>query len=156
MSNGLLDEALQREHREIDAGLELFVAGLAEGETRTEPLMKATEALRRHIYLEEELLFPSLRGGMVAPVFVMLRDHGQIWKAMDALEAQLGAGADGASLQAACKELAAALEAHNLKEEQIVYSQADGALTPAESETLATFLASGKMPEGWVCTRARA
>ena len=52
-----LSVLLEREHHEIDAGVEAFLEGLSLGETRTEDLTRAVDALRRHIYLEEE--FPS-------------------------------------------------------------------------------------------------
>src|SRR5690554_5908558 len=75
-----LAAALEREHREIDDGLEIFSAGGEGTDERREALERAIRALRRHIYLEEEFLFPPLReAGLVAPIFVMLREHAQIW-----------------------------------------------------------------------------
>ena len=53
------------------------------------------DGLRRHIYLEEEFLFPPLRAaGMMAPLFVMVRQHGELWDAMRALDALLAVDAD--------------------------------------------------------------
>lgn len=52
-----LAAALEREHHEIDAGIAAFTA--APGDWQ--PLARAIRALRRHIYLEEEFLFPLLR-----------------------------------------------------------------------------------------------
>lgn len=155
MTVGTLEAALEQEHREVDAGLEEFADGLAKGEARTVPLAAAIAALRRHIYLEEELLFPPLqKTGLVAAIFAMLREHGEIWKSMDKLEAQVSAGGDDASKLEASKMLAEQIEAHNVKEERIVYPQADS-LTPEAREALAAFMKSGTMPEGWVCARAR-
>ena len=46
------------------------------------------------------------------------------------------------------------LEAHNSKEEPIIYTRADADL-PAESRAeLQEFLRRGSMPDGWVCERA--
>ena len=56
-----LSAVLVHEHNEIDAGIEAFLEGLSLGETRMQELTRAVEALRRHIYLEEEFLFPPLR-----------------------------------------------------------------------------------------------
>ncbi|QDO88287.1 hemerythrin domain-containing protein [Ornithinimicrobium ciconiae] len=82
-----LTEALEREHDEIDAGLEAFGEGLDAGNFREDELTRAAQALRRHIYLEETFLFPPLRAaGMLPPVLVMLREHGEIWRTLDALE----------------------------------------------------------------------
>src|SRR5215472_14631906 len=80
-----LTAALEHEHHEIDEGIAAFTA--APGDRQ--PLAHAIRALRRHIYLEEEFLFPMLyqaQPGVAAPVFVMLREHGQIWTLMDSLE----------------------------------------------------------------------
>jgi iron-sulfur cluster repair protein YtfE (RIC family) len=156
MDTGTLAEALEREHREIDAGIEAFAAGVAAGAPDPAPLTGAIAALRRHIYLEEELLFPPLRqAGMVAPIFVMLREHGELWRTLDELESRLSSqpGPDG--VLESCKELLAQLEAHNAKEEPIIYPQADAALTGSAADELARFLDTGRMPEGWVATQAR-
>lgn len=82
-----LSAVLVHEHHEIDAGIEAFLAGLSLGETRMQELTRAVEALRRHIYLEEEFLFPPLQAaGMIPPVLVMLREHGEIWRTLDAIQ----------------------------------------------------------------------
>lgn len=156
MGIGSLAVALEREHREIDEGIEAFSAGPADATRDRRVLARAIQALRRHIYLEEEFLFPPLRtAGLVAPVFVMLREHAQIWVTLDALERDLAAGVatDGLAL---CHQLAVQIQHHNLKEERIIYPQADEVLTASASEQLRAFLDSGELPEGWVCEKARA
>jgi hypothetical protein len=143
-----LAAALEHEHREIDAGIEAYLAGDDAG-----ALTRAMQALRRHIFLEEEFLFPPLReAGLVAPIFVMLREHGEIWDTLDAAEARLAGG----SAAPVCRELLEQLDRHNSKEEPIIYPQADTALSGPASAGLRAFLASGRMPEGWVCARAGA
>ena len=112
--------------------------------------------MRRHIYLEEEYLFPILRGaGLMAPVFVMLHEHGQMWTTLDVLEGELDGGATDDQLKL-CHHLTIQLQHHNLKEEKILYSQTDAALTPSAAEQLREFLDSGKLPDGWVCQKAQA
>ena len=67
--------ALEREHHQIDGGVAAFAA--APGDRQS--LARAIGALRRHIYLVEEFLFPLLceaEPGLAAPVFVMLRCAG--------------------------------------------------------------------------------
>ncbi|MDR0345609.1 MAG: hypothetical protein LBI49_21355 [Nocardiopsaceae bacterium] len=44
---------------------------------------------------------------------------------------------------------------HNLKEEKILHPRADAALPAAAAGRLRAFLDSGRLPEGWVCLRAR-
>ena len=149
-----LTEALEHEHHEIDAGIETFLEGLAVGETRTDELTRATDALRRHIYLEEEFLFPPLRAaGMLPPVLVMLREHGEIWRTLDAIGA-LDLDADGSPARDQCATLLTQLGTHNAKEEPIIYPQGDAVLTGEAKRELGQFLGSGQMPEGWACAQA--
>jgi len=148
MEIGSLAVALEREHKEIDAGIAAFTA--APGDRQS--LARAIRALRRHIYLEEEFLFPLLREaepGLAAPVFVMLREHAQIWGTLDSLERATDAGT-GTGL-ALCKRMTVQLLHHNLKEEKILYPRADEALPAAAAGRLRAFLGSGELPGGWVC-----
>jgi iron-sulfur cluster repair protein YtfE (RIC family) len=156
MSDASLQSAHEREHHEIDEGIEDFVARLAAGEVRPAPLLPALEALRRHIYLEEEILFPPIaEGGMTMPVFVMMREHAELWRSMDALVALLDEDADAARLQEACRGLLGQLERHNGKEEPIIYPLADSSLSAPAAAELARFIGEGATPEGWVCRQAR-
>ena len=128
MSRVNLADALTHEHRDIDAGIEAFVAHLDRSIVRPELLLAAFEALRRHIYLEEEFLFPPIRRrGVVMPVLVMLREHGTLWSLMDVLTDLLDDDhqPDGGRLMLTCQELLAQLDQHNSKEEPIIYPRAD-------------------------------
>lgn len=144
-----LAEALEREHHEVDAGIAVFTAAPWD----RQPLTRAIGALRRHIYLEEAFLFPLLHeaeSGLAAPVFVMLREHTQIWGTLDSLERAADAGrGTGPALH---KRLTVQLLHHNLKEEKVLYPRADDLLPPAAADRLRVFLASGELPDGWVCT----
>ena len=85
MGTESLAAALEREHHEIDEGIAAFTASPWD----PQPLERASRALRRHIYLEEEFLFPLLHQAepaLAAPIFVMLREHAQIWATLDTLE----------------------------------------------------------------------
>ena len=111
--------------------------------------------LRRHIYLEEEFIFPPLKEtGMMMPVFVMLREHGELWDAMAGLDDLLSADADPEMIQGACRELLSRLDAHNSKEEPIIYPHLDSDLDEGARAQLREFLVDGRMPDGWVCERA--
>lgn len=145
-----LSAILEREHHEIDAGIEAFVA---DGDPAA--LRAALEALRRHIYLEEVLLFPPLRvGGLMMPIMVMIREHGEMWRLIDELTAGLADGADPAALQPACRELLALLERHNSKEEPVIYPHADADMPPQAATKLLKFIETGATPAGWVCQQA--
>lgn len=154
MSDKTLAGALEEEHRYIDDGIAAFVAGLESGDLPADRLEAALQCLRRHIYLEEDLLFPPLRAaGMMAPVFVMLREHGQIWQAMAAVDAARAAGSTG-EIRDRCRELTELLDVHNGKEEPILYPQADTVLDADAQQRLRDFLASGTMPSGWTAQMA--
>lgn len=148
--------ALEREHREIDEGIATFVAGLAVGERDPKPLLRAVVALRRHIYLEEEFLFPPLRAaGLIAPVFVMVREHGRMWRTLDKLDTELARRIVPASVVDLLQDLQDQLQAHNPKEEQILYPQADQVLTSAATAELRALLDTEWFPDGWVCVAVR-
>ena len=150
-----LSAVLVHEHHEIDAGIEAFLAGLSLGETRMQELTRAVEALRRHIYLEEEFLFPPLRAaGMIPPVLVMLREHGEIWRTLDAIQI-LDPDADREGARERCGELLAQLASHNAKEEPIIYPQGDAVLTDEAKRDLRGFIDSGRMPQAGSAPRPR-
>jgi regulator of cell morphogenesis and NO signaling len=155
MERGTLGLALEREHRKIDRAIEGFLAGTDDRRGQASFLRDALQELRRHIYLEEEFLFPPMRdAGFVAPIFGMLREHGELWRTMEAIEHDLAGEAAASALAGQCKSLLSQLDKHNSKEEPILYPHADDVLGAPASEELVTFLASGRIPAGWVCARA--
>lgn len=148
-------EILSREHREIDAAIECFSADPSSSDA-LESLIAAISTLRRHIYFEEEALFPKLSaGGLVPPILVMLREHAQIWESLDALGRELSTVGGAGAAPEICRRLLIQLQHHNVKEERIVYPEAAGALAAQSTESLTEFLKSGSLPDGWVCIRAR-
>jgi regulator of cell morphogenesis and NO signaling len=159
-----LQEALTHEHHEVDAAIEAFVASLEEGTVDEPGLQRTLTALRRHIYLEEEVVFPPVqRAGLVMPVLVMLREHGKLWRTMDRLESLVAdlrgdvpavEPARRTEVLAACRDLLSQLDGHNAKEEPIVYPHVGSDLSAAEQATLAELLESGTTPDGWTCQRA--
>ena len=111
-----------------------FIEKLDGGCVQPEPLSAALEALRRHIYLEETVLFPPIReAGMIMPIFVMMREHGEMWHTTDALTDLLDDRANSEQLRDTCHRLLGQLEQHNSKEEPIIYPHADSDL-PAAGE----------------------
>lgn len=122
--------------------------------TDTSALHRALASLRRHIYLEEQFLFPPLYdAGMVPDIVLMVREHGAIWRCMDAIDASLDAGTEARTAEL-CHELAGRLERHNAIEESVIYPEADSVLAAPEADDLRAFLVAGRMPQGWVCRNA--
>ncbi|MBS1884485.1 MAG: hemerythrin domain-containing protein [Actinobacteria bacterium] len=151
MDSETLGAAMEREHHEIDRGVEAFGSG---GDDAVAALTAAIAALRRHIYLEEEFLFPPMQDELAIPIGVMLREHGELWRTLEALEAQLAEAGDEGEARSICERLLAQLELHNSKEEPIFYTRADASLGPAATAELKAFLDSGQMPAGWACRQA--
>jgi hypothetical protein len=152
METESLAAALQREHVEIDEG----IASYAVSPGSPEPLARAIRALRRHIYLEEEFLFPMLGRAeptLMADLLVMLREHARIWATLDELERDIEEGTGTELVR--CRQLTVQLLHHNRTEETVLYPVTDEALPPAVAQRLLAFLDGGDMPDGWVCLRAR-
>lgn len=148
---------LEAEHRSIDALLEQFVSGLDQ-EVRPELFRDSSRELRQHIYVEEAHLFPPLRAvGMIPPVLVMLREHGELWDVLETVDRLLADDQpDIPSLRRECDRLTGLLEAHNMKEEQILYPAADETLATEDLEQVATSLVDGDLPDGWRAEMASA
>ena len=146
---------LEREHHQIDEAIAAYIASPAHGRN-PEPLVRAVNALRRHIFSEEELIFPKLRhAGTIAAMSVMLREHAQIWASLDTIDRELQTGVDDRLVAKHCHDLAVRLQHHNLKEERTIYAQADQALAGEEGTKLAALLEASELPAGWVCVKAR-
>lgn len=151
-----LAAALEREHHEIDEGIVAYTAEPQSQEGK-QSLLRAIRALRRHIYLEEDFLFPPMRAArprLTASHFVMLREHGQMWPILDSLEQDLDGSTSNGTDFTLCEELKHLLVEHNTKEEDIFYPVADELLTEEATARLREFLASGELPDGWVCAKA--
>ncbi|MGH3970985.1 MAG: hemerythrin domain-containing protein [Mycobacterium sp.] len=157
MPDETLSAALEHEHREIDDGIEAFIKDFDGRNVQLEPLVAGLDALRRHIYLEEVFLFPPIReAGLVMPIFVMMREHGELWRIMDAVLDLVAARNDTEKLLVTCRELLYRLGQHNSKEEPVIYPHADTDLPAPTGVELSQFIETGRMPDGWVCQQASA
>ena len=104
---------LEQQHRRIDEGIKAALQGAAPRAV----LVEALQRLREHIHLEEAVLFPPLeRAGLTMPIFVMQREHGQMWPLIAELLT-----ADAAAAQEPGRALFQMLQIHHPKEEQILY-----------------------------------
>ncbi len=147
---------LEQDHRVIDEGFAAFVATAEQGRVDREPYDRAAEGLRRHIFVEEEALFPPLRAaGLVGPVLVMLREHGEIWDLLDTLDGLLaGGGAGPDDLLPVWRRLEDVLAQHNVKEERILYPAADQALSEVDLDDVRAALRDSVVPQGWASEMA--
>jgi len=158
-AEGSLAQAFTAEHHDIDAGIEQYLADKSTDDPvqRAQPLVTALQALRRHIYLEEEVVFPHLpKGALMMPMMVMRKEHGELWQRMDALEETLRSpSSDHSGVEQACTEILTLLDRHNMKEEPVIYPHMDADLSESEQEKVRDLLSGGEMPAGWVCEALR-
>ena len=80
----------------------------------------------------------------------MLREHGELWGTLDEIDRLLDAATpETGALREACGRLGEQLDAHNQKEEAIIYRAAAEQLDPQTQESVAKALADEAMPDGW-------
>ena len=153
-TEGSAGQRLEQDHHRIDEEFTRFTASLSGADVDREAFDAAARALRHHIYIEEVHHFPVVRAsGLMGPILVMLREHGEIWDLLDQLTAALDA--DRVSeVRDLWPRLAEVLAQHNMKEERIVYPAGDEQLSAGASREIADELAAGTTPEGWVCDMA--
>ena len=147
-----ISDVLQSEHRRIDEDLDRFRRGMDSGRVDPGPFEAAAETLRRHIYLEEDILFPQVEArGMTGPTEVMAQEHGEICHLLDIIHDLIQTGAGPQRIRAAFVALHRLLEEHNLKEEQVLYPSSDQMLGKDEVARVLQRLIDAKPPEGWEC-----
>lgn len=148
--------ALESEHRWIDARFRRFEEGLARGQIATEPFEEAAKVLHRHIYLEEELLFPAVEArGLVSPTAVMAMEHGEICRFLGGIRDLIQGKASPERIQGPFKALRGLLEEHNFKEERVLYPNADRILGQDEVAAVVGRMKEAEAPEGWACRAHR-
>jgi iron-sulfur cluster repair protein YtfE (RIC family) len=132
-------ELLGADHRRLDRIVGDLGAMIEDGELERAEATFADfdEGLRRHIRVEEELLFPLFdrRTRMVGPSRVMTEEHRAMERLLDELGQALG-GSERLSAARAFGELLLAIGQHNLKEERVLYPLTDRALPDDERREL--------------------
>lgn len=147
---------LEDEHRWIDERFAKFQRGLEAGRAEAGPFEEAAAKLHRHIYLEEEMLFPHVETrGLAGPTTVMTMEHGEICQRLDAVRDLLASGAEASQVLEVFGALRGLLEEHNAKEEQIFYPASDQLLTAEELAAVLAQVEDAEAPEGWRCRALR-
>ncbi|TAN04964.1 MAG: hemerythrin domain-containing protein [Rhodanobacteraceae bacterium] len=144
-------QLLANQHHQIDAG----VKGIAEGGSDLPALARSLALLRLHVYVEEAILFPPLvKSGLTMPVFVMKREHGQMWPLLESLAAASAKAAAEGTMREDGRKLYQLLQMHNPKEESIVYTALDRLQAQPAEPSFATAIQAAQLPEGWRCALA--
>lgn len=142
---------LEAQHRQIDQGIE----GMLNGTGTLGQLAASLDLLRLHLYIEEVVLFPPLeKAGLTMPVFVMQREHGQMWPLLQWLAAACATGTIGPDVRDEGDELLSLLQIHNPKEERILYSVADQQAARQADGALLQALQAARVPSDWACVMA--
>ena len=151
-SAAALHSLLEEDFPEIERGIYDFLVQRGGAASATEGLRISMATLRRHIYLEEEFLFPALtQADLAGPVFAMSKDHRELWVTLDRMQEHLDEGSSASTQQKVGRILRAEVDRHVSKEVPIVFSQAEDALSEPEQEDLKVFIGNVTLPEGWVC-----
>lgn len=143
------------DHQEVDGILRDFEASLEAGWPDPELLEQFEARLRRHMYWEEEILFPAVEGhGLQGPIAVMIAEHGEICRSIAAIQRGLQEGEGQDRLERHLRDLKETLVVHNGKEEGILYPTADEVLGAVARDMVAQ-VSAAYPPEGWTCRAGR-
>lgn len=144
---GGIGDYMTRDHAECD---ERFARAEEAAQARdwnelTGKLHAFAGVLRRHINLEEEVLFPAFeqRTGMSGgPTQMMRAEHEQIRELIAELE-RAAAAQDTEGYAGFAETLLLMMQQHNLKEERILYPMIDAALGGEEQALIARMQGAG-------------
>ena len=133
-------EFLQWDHERLDWIL-IDATTLAASGNRAGAAARFAEfctRLRRHIRMEEEILFPAFERatGEKGPTAQMVHEHVEIQDRLAQMAAALASDATAGSFPDLRRRLLGVLGHHNAKEERIVYPMSDQRLAPSEREAL--------------------
>jgi len=130
-------EFLQTDHRRLDAIFERFQQAIKQNrwETASKDFRELSTGLKRHIKIEEEILFPVFeeKTGMFngGPTAVMRMEHTEIKDLLDKVLASTDAREASKAVDG-YNALILILADHNMKEEHILYPESDSFLTDDE------------------------
>lgn len=132
-----ITEYLQTDHRRLDNIYGMFQEAIQDNrwEDASRDFRTFSLGLKRHIKIEEEILFPVFeeKTGMreSGPTFVMKMEHTEIKELLDKIITGTDAK-DGSSVSTASSSLMGILGDHNMKEEHILYPESDAFLSDSE------------------------
>lgn len=147
-----ITDFMEKDHAHLHEIFKKFqVVRKEEGKKARELFGEFKTGLQRHIVWEEEILFPIFeeRAGMYdsGPSAVMRIEHRQIKGFLEDIHDQLQK--EKPQTEELETELFALLEAHNRKEEQILYPWIDNYINEQEREGL--FVRMKELPEEKYC-----
>ena len=131
------------DHDRLDQALRSVSAAVKNGrfEEASARYDRFESGLRRHLRVEEELIFPvfEARSGMAGPTDVMRDEHRHVRQALDVMRRGLQLS-DAGGYEDGLRFFDSVLPDHNAKEEHILYPTLDRLLRPAERAALVSRL----------------
>ncbi len=145
-------ELLTEQHRQIDQG----IVGLVDGSGSRAEFTEAIYLLRKHIYVEEALLFPVIYEdeGRHMALAQMKHEHGDMWPHIEHLVELIENKAFLEDMLADAEALIEMQQIHDPKEEEAIYSVAERYQPTGDQPTLEAAFADTDIPEGWRCQEA--
>lgn len=146
------EQLLTEQHRIIEEG----IVGLVDGSGSRKELTKAIYLLRKHIYVEEEVLFPIVAedGKREMALAQMKYEHGDMWPHLELAIELLERNAPLDDLFKPANALMELLHIHDAKEEEAIYTIAHRYAAQATNPPLASLFKTYDIPAGWKCLRA--
>lgn len=147
-----ISEFFEQDHQRVDGVLNGFRRSLEERQPDKGYLGQLVEGLHRHIYWEEDLLFPLVKPLADSEIVdEFCTDHALIWKNLGELEAGLAQGTSAGLLELTLNEMVEVLEAHNIDEERTIYAQADQLCDGLAADEFLSKVQGADAPVDWHC-----
>ncbi len=146
------DSNLIEDHRELDVKLEKLLDIISKGEIDPVLFAQISKSLKRHIYIEEEEIFPSIseRSNELRQRIAGLEmEHASIWMLLDRVENEISVRNVEKSPKY-IEEISSILVSHNEQEEDKVYP-----IISQNEKNSQKKITEYEVPEGWVCHRLR-
>ncbi len=142
-------ELLERDHDQEHGKLVEASISMSRGEFEENSFMEFVSNIRRHIYIEEEIIFPDLvylYSDMKGPISGLEMEHASLWMLIDRILEETASGTIRKSAKY-LEEIERILAVHNALESANIYPKIKDERIP-ELERIS-------IPEGWICRRLR-
>jgi len=147
-------EYFSEDHRKVEMLLESLLKSLQDQPKAQRAFEELERLLHKHIYCEEELLFPEVEArGLSGPTDVMRSEHGQISGLLAAIQKSLREG--NMTIKTFIDGLKDILAAHDLKEEGVLYPAADSMIEHESAKALLERVRNAVSPKDWKCRALR-
>lgn len=149
-----LIQFFQHAHNRVEGYLIDFCEQLKHGRREAGFIARASEDLQRHLFIEEELLFPLVKERSAA-VASLQQEHGRVCDLIEELQILLRREADQSAVETCSARLMGVLAAHNAVEDLGIYPDLLILLGPARAEALLAKAERVELPRDWVCAARR-